>query len=325
MLHSFPSVTIVIPVFNEERYLADCLDSLSKLDYPADSLEIIVVDNGSTDRSMEIAGEFPFVKIAIKSDVKVGAVRNYGASQAHGRVLIFLDSDCTVRPSWVADAIQKIRESSECVLGGQYLLRPNPSWLEKYWNLTNSDQVVYQTTLVGGCIVIMKSHFEEVGGFDESLNAGEDSELTGRLRAAGKRVVIEPSLSVTHLGFPSEITAFFNRQVWHSSDYVNTLPQSLTDKIFLLTLVFITATLAGLLFILIFPPAAFAFFTLSGACPLILSIKRITRARARFSSAHGYLSVYLVDLIYLIARSVGVLKGVKNALTGRQYEKVARR
>lgn len=325
---NLPFVSVVIPVFNEEQYLADCLDSLSGLDYPASLHEILLIDNGSTDKSLEIAQQYPGVKIHVKDKVKVGGVRNFGVSIAKGTVIIFLDSDCVVREGWLMEGVKKLLDKPNSVLGGQYLLREDPSWIEKYWILADSDKVVSQTTLVGGCIFLEKDAFEKIGGFDETLNAGEDSDLTERLRIAGYVVEIDPSLSVVHLGFPSQLHPFVKRQVWHASDYVNQLPRSLTDKVFIVTLIFMLGVFGMLGSLLLYRSGSFAFFaclTLAAATPVILSAKRISRSGGKYKTVKEYLSIYAVDLLYLIGRSLGVLIGIKNRLSSRADMKISRR
>lgn len=323
-----PYVSIVIPVFNEERYLPSCLMSLMALRYPKDRYEILLVDNGSTDRTLEIARTFNEVSIHVKEDVKVGAVRNYGVQQAKGSVIVFLDSDCVVNPEWLTDGIRKLTENSGSVIGGQYLLRDDPSWLEKYWILVSPNQSVRETSLLGGCIFIPKEVFLNIGGFDESLNAGEDSDLTARLKREHVSVVIDPSLSVIHLGNPSRVPSFIARQLWHSSDYINGLPHTLRDKTFLLTLAFMAGVLC-LLGSIMFMPAAKPMLVVSAilvfACPAVLSAKRIMRTGARYKKLFDYVSIYLVDCLYLIGRSLGVLSGIKNLLSFRPGVKVGRR
>lgn len=322
-----PYVSIVIPVFNEERYLPSCLTSLMSLSYPKDRHEILLVDNGSTDRTLEIARGFSEVSIHIKENVKVGAVRNYGVQKAKGSIIVFLDSDCVVAQEWLTVGVRKLTTDPGSVVGGRYLLRDDPSWLEKYWILTSPGRVVTQASLLGGCIFIPKEIFQNIGGFDENLNAGEDSDLTVRLKKEHFNVEIDRALDVVHLGYPSRIRPFIARQLWHSSDYINGLPQTLTDKTFLLTLAFMAGVL-GLLGALLFLPAAN--LTLVSAflvviSPAVLSAKRIMRTGAKYKSLFDYVSIYLVDGLYLIGRALGVLSGVKNRLSFRSDAKVGRR
>lgn len=325
---SLPYVSIVIPVLNEERYLAECLTSLMSLEYPKDRHEILLVDNGSTDRTLEIAQGFSEISIHVKENAKVGAVRNYGVQKAKGDVIVFLDSDCVVRQDWLDDGVSKLIDNPDSVVGGLYLLREDPSWLERYWVLRSSGQTIAQSTLVGGCIFIPKEIFQKVGGFDEHLNAGEDSDLTVRLEQAQYHVEIDPCLNVVHLGYPSRIQPFIARQLWHSSDYINGLPDTLRDKIFLLTIAFMVG-IFGLVGSLIFLSNVNSIVIISVLLvllsPAVLSVKRIIRSRAKYKSLFDYISIYMVDFIYLIGRALGVLSGIRNRLRFRADAKVVRR
>lgn len=323
-----PNVSIVIPVFNEERYLPSCLTSLMSLSYPKDRHEILLIDNGSTDRTLEIARGFSEVTIHVKENVKVGAVRNYGVQKAKGSVIVFLDSDCVVSREWLTDGVLKLTANPDGAIGGRYLLREDPSWLEKYWILTSPGRTVTQTSLLGGCIFIPKEIFQNIGGFDERLNAGEDSDLTARLKKEHFNVEIDRSLDVVHLGYPSRVRPFVARQLWHSSDYINGLPHTLADKTFLLTLAFM-AGMIGLLGSLIFLPEARLALTISAflvfISPAVLSAKRIMRTGVKNRSLFDYVSIYLVDWLYLIGRALGVLSGMKNRVRFRSDAKVGRR
>lgn len=323
-----PYVSIVIPALNEERYLAECLTSLMSLRYPKDCREILLVDNGSTDRTLEIAQGFRDVSIHVKENAKVGAVRNYGVQKAKGSIIVFLDSDCVVSQDWLMEGVSKLTVNPDSVVGGQYLLREDPSWLEKHWILTAPGRSTPRTSLLGGCIFIPREIFQKVGGFDESLNAGEDSELTERLKNNNFKVEIDPFLSVVHLGYPSRLGPFITRQLWHSSDYINGLPNTLRDKTFLLTLVFMAGVI-GLLGSLLFLPmghlALLVSVILVVFSPAVLSVKRVMRTGAKHTKLFDYVSIYLVDWLYLVGRSLGVLSGLINHLRFRSDAKVGRR
>ncbi|WP_189419858.1 glycosyltransferase [Cellvibrio zantedeschiae] len=313
MINNEILVSIVIPAYNEEKYIGMCLQSLSELEFDKDKLEIIVVDNGSTDRTLEIARSYTS-NVIIKEKVKVGAVRNYGVSHAKGKYIVFLDSDCVVDKQWLSRGINKLQKDSKLVLGGQYLMRESPSWLEKYWVLTNSVEKIYQTTLVGGCIFIENKTFESVAGFNENLNSGEDSDLTYRLIQADFTVNIDPSLSVIHMGYPSEILPFIKRQIWHSSDYITSLKKSLKDKIFILTLCFMIGVITFTSGLLFHGHFNLLFLLLMVTPPALLSYKRISRSQTTYTGFFDVISIYAVDWLYLIGRTCGILLSFKNAL-----------
>lgn len=310
-------VTIVLPALNEERYLKNCLDSLMKLDFPKEKLEIILVDNGSTDNTLQIAKAYP-IKVLENPNAKVGAVRNLGAHEAQGRFIVFLDSDCTTEPNWLSKGISKLLQNPDTVLGGQCILRENPYWLEKYWILNNSKTRAYQTTLIGACIFIDKSLFFKVGGFDESLNSGEDCDLTVKLKKAGAIVDIDPSMSVIHLGFPTEIIPFIKRQIWHSSDYAQNSLSLYKDKIFILTLIFITGVIGTAINLITNNSANYVFLLCVFCPPLVLSCKRVLRSQFNHKSLWDYASIYLIDWLYITGRALGAIISFKNALVSRK-------
>src|ERR1039458_10266218 len=98
-------VSIIIPAFNEEQSIRQCLDSLVRMGSPRESFEVIVVDNGSTDRTPEVVRSYSGaldLTVLAKADAHVSALRNVGALHARGSTFAFLDADCTVPPGWLA-------------------------------------------------------------------------------------------------------------------------------------------------------------------------------------------------------------------------------
>ncbi|SNB55494.1 Glycosyltransferase, GT2 family [Marinobacter sp. es.042] len=313
MISARPFLSIIIPVFNEQRYIGSCLDSIFQNDIERHFYEVIVVDNGSVDDTVAIVNRYE-VSLWVDEASNVGGVRNYGAKKAVGENLVFLDADCVIDEGWISRAVGRISKSKNNVYGGQYLLRENPSWLEKNWVLNDNSETVEQTTLVGGCIVIPKEIFDDAGGFDERLVSGEDSELTNRLRRQGYVVEIDPALSVIHLGYPATVVEFLRRQIWHSLDYIRNFPKSLFDKVFLVTLVFIVGFFF-IFFAIFWGPYCFGFgSSLILLSTLALSAKRIGRSGKKVVKASRLLPIFAVDFLYLLGRSLGVLSGLARLL-----------
>ena len=306
----FPKISIVIPVFNEEQYLAQCLESIQTLDYPLNKLEVLLVDNGSTDKSVDIAKQYGF-KVIVKTDVNVGGVRNWGVKNTTGEVIVFLDSDCVVNPNWLKDGIDCL-DGYEAI-GGLCLLRDNASWIERGWILNSADNHVYQTTLVGACIFIFREAFNKIDGFDENLTAGEDCDLSERLMSSGRRINIDPRISVIHLGFPNTIMAFIKRQIWHSENCYQRLPKAFLDKTFIITHLYIIS--AACFFYLVFSstPAMIIKLASTGviALPAVLTLKRTLRHKVKPTQVKIIFMAYMADTLYLIGRSLGAAKSLK--------------
>jgi cellulose synthase/poly-beta-1,6-N-acetylglucosamine synthase-like glycosyltransferase len=93
-----PFISIIIPVLNAQKWISPCLEALLLQDYPKDKFEIIVLDNGSTDQTMEITKKYP-VKLLIKTKCNISALRNWGAAQARGEIFAFIDGWVMVCPA----------------------------------------------------------------------------------------------------------------------------------------------------------------------------------------------------------------------------------
>lgn len=199
------SVSIVIPAFNSAEYLRACLQALGT---DADPYrEIIVVDDCSTDGTRSVAAEFPVTVLATEQRRGPAFARNLGARAARGEILVFLDADVCAH----SDTIERIRQSFEAdpqldALIGSYDSSPRSGdFLSQYRNLMHYH--VHQrgsqeaSTFWSGCGAIRRPLFLEHDGFDETFSrpAIEDIELGYRLARAERKIVLDPTLQVTHL------------------------------------------------------------------------------------------------------------------------------
>lgn len=200
------SITVIIPAYNAERHLGQCLEALRQSEDR--DFETIVVDDGSEDRTREIAesyGARVFASPAARGGPAIA--RNLGANHASGTVLFFIDSDVVVKP----DSISKVRarftaDAEMAAMIGSYDMAPkSQDFLSQYRNLMHcyvhqhgSEQAC---TFWSGCGAIRKEVFVEQSGFsaDYGRPAIEDIELGYRLVRAGRKIVLDHSLLVTHL------------------------------------------------------------------------------------------------------------------------------
>lgn len=308
-----PFVSIILPAKNEERYIGSALEGLAHQDYPADLMEVIVVDNNSTDGTAEICKQYNVKRIPFDHG-PVGAVRNHGFKNSRGEIIFFLDSDCIAPTSWVGNAVKKLKENNDLILGGGCCLRENPYFLERYWLLSSRSGTTLPKDLIGASISMHRGVFEKVGMFSEEVTSGEDTELSQKLIEHGHNVLIDDQMSVVHLGNPITVRDFFKRQIWHSENYFQNIERSLKDPTFFLCFIFLLLTLAFLFFLLFgYTKYSIAFLIISLTIPAIFSIKRIKR-----SGLHGNLinfsAIYCLDSLYVSGRSVGILKSLRKKL-----------
>lgn len=306
-----PFCSVVIPAFNEEQNIEASLSSLVNQSYPRERYEIILVDNGSTDKTPEIASAYADL-ILRKPDGNVGAVRNFGIASASGAVIICTDADCVVNPDWIRAGVALMAENPNHAFGGGLRPRVGASWIEKYWILNESGRSTQQRALMGSSIFIWKIDLEELGAFNESMTSGEDSDLHQRALTSGLEVIISPELSVAHLGCPETPKDFISRQIWHSENYIHDFRNSLKDKVFWLTLIFL-----GCMFGALFSAITANYFSaalLVASCQLpalILVLKRVKRSAWHIQSLDELVKILLIDNFYLVGRSIGLLKGIK--------------
>ncbi len=199
-------ISVIVPSYNSEQFLDACLDSLLESSEVVPH-EVIVVDDGSTDRSASIASQRGVRLIACDSNMGPGAARNLGAAQATGDVLVFVDADVTLLP----DAVGRLTDyfagrHDSAALIGSYDDSPSAHGLiSQYRNLLHCH--VHQSAQQGashfwtGIGAVEKSAFDKVGGFDEARygRALEDVEFGYRLRNTGYSIHVDPAIQGRHL------------------------------------------------------------------------------------------------------------------------------
>ena len=185
-----PKVSVIIPVYNEEKTLSFCLDSLMALDFPEKEREIIVVDNNSTDNTKEIINRYP-VKYIFEPKRTRGCARNRGLTIAKGDYIAFIDSDCIADKYWLKNLVKYISEREDIVAaGGEIYPYEENSILEEYAEsrrLLNQKKAVNPELIAGlprivtANAIFKRSLFKEIGYFDKDLITSEDTEIGWRL------------------------------------------------------------------------------------------------------------------------------------------------
>lgn len=217
--------SIIMPARNEERYIASCLDSLCDVDYPEGNFEVIVMDNGSTDRTTSIAQSYEGrlrIKVVSMPTLTVGALRNAGAAVSAGDRLAFLDSDCLVTSSWLRRGSCALDEAPDSVIGAFYKVPQQAGWPARMWHGYIGSRRRGRVNYVPASNVLLeKKLFSDLGGFDNTLNSNEDSHFCAKARAHGSQILALPELAVTHLGAEKTMADFMRRQFWHGSSVLN--------------------------------------------------------------------------------------------------------
>jgi len=178
-------VSVVIPVYNDSGRLQKTLASLRTQSYPNECYEVIVVDNGSTDESVEVASSFDEVNVLFEHHHLSSpySARNRGIEQASGEVIALLDATCVPVEGWLREAVKCFEETGADLLGGDVQFsfqgqEPGPG--ELYDSLTNVQmkESVAKGEAKTANLFVRREVFEEIGLFTEGIRSGGDVEWT---------------------------------------------------------------------------------------------------------------------------------------------------
>ena len=213
------AVSAIVPTFNARRFLGDCLASVLAAAERHGAVEVIVVDNGSTDGTWSEVQrrQRDWVHALQAPGVTIATVRNRGAERATGRYLAFIDADCEVPRDYFL-AVERALSSGELAASGStYALPPAPHWIERVWHGLHQRSPTHPRKYInGGNLVVDREAFRRVGGFQEALITGEDADFCARLVTEGLRLREDPAVTAIHHGNPKSLRAFVKKQAWHS-------------------------------------------------------------------------------------------------------------
>ncbi len=206
-----PTTSWVIRTKNEEKWLAKVLETLflqSRLDF-----EIIIVDSGSTDKTLEIASSFPIRKIMkiLPEEFNYSYALNLGIQEAWGKYLGIISAhSLPISRTWYAEAFRNFADPKVACVGGQYTSLPDGSYNEKLGDLRYHIYRISQSDLFKG--VQREEYFREITNtnciirkdlwaiypFDEGLRESEDMDWAMEMRARGYKTVFDPCFNVYH-------------------------------------------------------------------------------------------------------------------------------
>ncbi len=211
--------SVVVPTLNASETIQVCLDSVEEALKKVGGGEIIVVDNGSADGTVDLVrSRASAVSHILEVRGTISESRNLGAEKATGEILSFVDSDCVLDPEYFLAGQRRLMETEWSAVGSPYALPDNPVWVERVWDGLTVDYSDGPTHfLPGGNFLVRAEAFSKVEGFDEALITGEDWNIGKRLGEAGFKLYRDHSVSVAHLGNPKTVAGFFRKQRWHSA------------------------------------------------------------------------------------------------------------
>lgn len=192
---SIPKVSIIIPCYNSEPYIDECITSILEQDYQ--NIEIIVINDGSIDGSLDKLNSY-LEKITLINQPNSGAciARNKGLEIASGKYIKFLDSDDYLAPNIISSQVKKIEtlKDNEIVYGDFTLQYPNNSKLHKNKNISKAHTIeeLINTDILTSTPLHKASYLKKINGFDARFKHGQEWNLHVRLAAVGVKFIYYP-------------------------------------------------------------------------------------------------------------------------------------
>lgn len=301
-----PFVSIVIPAKNESAYLGRCLDFLK---ISADRLdgryEIILVDNGSSDSTMQIAIS-KGCRVIEEPDGTISRLRNVGARNAKGDIIAFLDADCLVAPEWVTYCLEAFNNEEIRIVGTRAVPDLNkPTWVEKAWYklMSGAKRPDFPDWIGTSNFFIRKTDFLETGGFDEKLETAEDINLCYDVRRQGKLIYLEQRVNTIHLRESKTLKELLRREFWRGKSTLRSFARNSFHLKELPSVLLPAATIVLLLGMVVLAVAgslyALLLLGLLALVPAVILVKK----RVGAGSVSCLWRCYVISLVYIFARS----------------------
>jgi GT2 family glycosyltransferase len=202
-MRRYPRVSVVVCAYNAERTMDQCLASLAELNYP--DYEVVVVNDGSRDRTREIAESYDYCRLINQPNKGLSAARNIGAEAATGEIVAYTDSDCVADPDWLTYLVAKMEASGLAACGGPNFPPPEDTLVPAAvavapggpTHVLISDEVAEH---IAGCnMAFRRDALLQLGGFDPIYRAaGDDVDICWRFQDAGYPIGFSAAAVVWH-------------------------------------------------------------------------------------------------------------------------------
>lgn len=206
-------VSVIIPVFNEEKYIANCIKSLLNQTFPKDQMEWLFLDGNSSDLTVSIIDTFveqypALIRIISNPNRTQAYAMNIGTKEAKGKYIVRLDAHADYDKSYIKECVRLLDTGEYDNVGGIAETRSRSEYGEVIACMMSSKFGVgnsqFRTSEKGGLVdtvpfgAFRREYLQEIGGFDERLDRNEDNEINYRIRSRGGKVFLSPTIKFTY-------------------------------------------------------------------------------------------------------------------------------
>ena len=333
ILQTTPTVSIIIPVKNEEENIGLLLEALERQSYPFD--EVVITDGGSTDRTRDVIESFSRrdkrIKLVSVKKANPGKGRNIAIKHSTGSVLAFIDSGIIPEPNWLEKLMKPMmnESSTDCVFG--HVIFDTRSRIKPVSDLQKILVLLTKPNEEQDCFYLpgsamKRSIWEELKGFPQESETGEDLVLIGLIKNGGYKYAYEKDAISYYYDYPDSMLDIFRKWVFHTQ---GTTTVFMSVKYFLIKLiVFLMAVvLTIVLALLSIKNLMLGLFLIVFLC-MVTSYRLVKRANTHRPLSAELLRrpvnwVMLITLFFSldIARVIGVFKGLSEHL--RRHNNIA--
>ncbi len=213
-------ISLYIPCYNAGRTLGACLEAALRQSLPPE--EVLVVDDGSTDASVSVAGRYPVRVIRLKENRGLGHARNTAFFEARNSLVAALDADCVAGREWLARLAAHFRDSGIVAAGGRLLEKEvtlADKWRAVHMAQSWGEEMVFDPPfLFGSNTLLRKSAVIDAGLYDPALRTNfEDVDISRRLVKRG-RIVYDPGACCEHIRTDSPVSVVVSYCRWNSRE-----------------------------------------------------------------------------------------------------------
>jgi glycosyltransferase involved in cell wall biosynthesis len=319
-------IAIIIPTYNEERFIERCLESVRQQTYPFDQMDVMVIDGGSTDKTCEIvkgySEKYHNVRFLCNPKRIQSAAFNVGVANSSAPYVVRLDAHAFYHEYYIEGCVKGLKEDERRGnVGGQWDIQPQNNSI---WAVTNAllnaskfgiGGATYRIGAKAGNVdtvpfgAFPRKMIDEIGGMREDLPRGEDNEYNSRIKKAGYDIYFDPEIVCTYYARPTLKTSC--KQMYANGDSIGRLFYVDRESIgirHLIPLLFVLGIIVGIIGAVFFRPFLYALLaglSLYISCDLIASII--------VSKEHGWkycLPLFIFFFCVHVSYGLGTIKGL---------------